>query len=312
MKVSPSKSRSVFSHQRNQWFFINDEPIATVSEKPVQRLGRWYDKSQGPWTGPGIEAGHQQRPWEHQLVNVPWQAEALVPCLMWPLTIYDIPLTRVRWIKKMINSSVRKWLGVPRCLCNIGWYDQGGFELPLLSLAEEIKCPKARREMTLSVSGHSCKRCSTIFDNRMENGRCKWTKACSPPGKASLPERWHCGPCSTGKRRLWSLSGQTLLKNGNLAEFGRKRQQNELRLSHKLRWDSGWDGSILRKASSLEGLVGDEDKQNQLPASKNLWCPSFAKESQPVTDWRSVLLPVFNTSYPQTNPHWVESESLPR
>ena len=48
MKIKPSKSRSISivkGKLSDQRFLIGDEPIPTVSEKPVKSLGRWYDAS---------------------------------------------------------------------------------------------------------------------------------------------------------------------------------------------------------------------------------------------------------------------------
>ncbi|KAK0145573.1 hypothetical protein N1851_015527 [Merluccius polli] len=58
----------------------------------------------------------------------------------------------VERLEKMINSFVRKWLGVPRCLSSVALYGKGIVELPISSLTEEFKCAKARLEMTLTQS----------------------------------------------------------------------------------------------------------------------------------------------------------------
>lgn len=75
----------------------------------------------------------------------------LLPCLMWPLTMYDITLTMVEKMENMVSSYVRKCLGAPQCLSSITLYGQGLLQLPLSSLTEEFKCTKARLEMTLST-----------------------------------------------------------------------------------------------------------------------------------------------------------------
>lgn len=47
IKIKPNKSRSIISiitgKLSDQRFHISDEPISTVTEKPVKSLGRWYD-----------------------------------------------------------------------------------------------------------------------------------------------------------------------------------------------------------------------------------------------------------------------------
>lgn len=46
MKFKPSKSRNISivkGKLAEQRFYINQEPIPSVSEKPIKRLGRWYN-----------------------------------------------------------------------------------------------------------------------------------------------------------------------------------------------------------------------------------------------------------------------------
>ena len=54
---------------------------------------------------------------------------------MWPLTIYEAPASKVDKLERMISSFARKWLGLPRCLSNIGLYGKGILELPVSSLS---------------------------------------------------------------------------------------------------------------------------------------------------------------------------------
>ena len=73
----------------------------------------------------------------------------LLPRLMWPLTLYEVPISKVEKLERVVSSYIRKWLGLPRCLSTIGLYGRGALELPISSLAEEYKCAKVRLEMTL-------------------------------------------------------------------------------------------------------------------------------------------------------------------
>ena len=76
----------------------------------------------------------------------------LLPRIMWPLTVVDFPLTRVENMERVINSYVRKWLGVPRWLSNIVPCGHTILELPISSHIEDFKSTKTRPEMTLSES----------------------------------------------------------------------------------------------------------------------------------------------------------------
>ncbi|KAJ8409026.1 hypothetical protein AAFF_G00240470 [Aldrovandia affinis] len=71
---------------------------------------------------------------------------------MWPLTVYEIPMTKVEKLERTVSSYIKKWLGLPRCLSNIGLYGHGALELPVSSLTEEYKCTKVRLNMTLTES----------------------------------------------------------------------------------------------------------------------------------------------------------------
>ncbi|KAJ8412683.1 hypothetical protein AAFF_G00116340 [Aldrovandia affinis] len=76
----------------------------------------------------------------------------LLPRLMWPLTVYEIPMTKVEKLERTVSSYIKKWLGLPRCLSNIGLYGHGALELPVSSLTEEYKCTKVRLNMILTES----------------------------------------------------------------------------------------------------------------------------------------------------------------
>ncbi|KAK0131294.1 hypothetical protein N1851_034010 [Merluccius polli] len=76
----------------------------------------------------------------------------LLPRVMWPLTIYEVPITTVEKMERTMTSYMKKWLGVPRCLTNISLYGKGILELPTMSLTEEFKNSKVRLLMTLKDS----------------------------------------------------------------------------------------------------------------------------------------------------------------
>ena len=52
-----------------------------------------------------------------------WIAQfALLPRIMWPLTIYEIALSQAEEIKMKISKVVSNWLGVPKALCLRAFY----------------------------------------------------------------------------------------------------------------------------------------------------------------------------------------------
>ena len=120
---------------------------------------------------------------------------------MWPLTIYEVPISKVDKLERLVSSFARKWLGVPRCLSNIALYGKGILELPLSSLTEEYKSTKVRLEMMLTESRDPCvaKTAPTLATGR------KWTPAAAThQAKSALKHRNIVIVIAKGKRRPWS------------------------------------------------------------------------------------------------------------
>lgn len=140
---------------KNVKFLIGDDPIPTVSEQPVKSLDRWYntslkDKDQ-------VQHLKQDITNSLEIINktpLPGKLKlwclqfGLLPRVIWPLTMYEVPMTTVEKMERTVTSYVKKWLGVPRCLTNISLYGKGVLELPITSLTEEYKCSKVRLQMT--------------------------------------------------------------------------------------------------------------------------------------------------------------------
>ena len=56
---------------------------------------------------------------------------------MWLLMLYEIPLTTVETLERMVNKSLRKWLGVPSGFSAIGLYNRSSqLQMPLSSVVE--------------------------------------------------------------------------------------------------------------------------------------------------------------------------------
>ena len=162
MEIKPSKSRSISIAKgklTNERFHVNNEPIPTVLEKPIKSLGRWYsaelkDSEQVEQLRQDTISGLKQinntaLPGKLKL----WCFQfGLLPRLMWPISIYEVTLSHISRLERLVNAQVRKWLGLPRCLTSIGLYGNGALSLPISSLVEEYKCAKTRLEMTLTES----------------------------------------------------------------------------------------------------------------------------------------------------------------
>lgn len=162
MRIKPSKSRSISIVKgvlSDLKFFIGEEPIPTVSERPVKSLGRWFDaslrdKEQVAQLQRDIHDGVQaientELPGKLKI----WCLQfGLLPRVLWPLTLYEVPISTVERMEKGISNYIKKWLGVPRCLTSTALYGDCLLRLPLTSLVEEFKCTKTRLQVMLTES----------------------------------------------------------------------------------------------------------------------------------------------------------------
>lgn len=163
MKFKAKKSRSLTFYkgkQKQQKFTIAGEQMPTVKEEPVKSLGRWYagtlsDKSRGVAIMKQAEDGLKvidktKLPGKHKI----WCLQfALYPRLAWPLTMYEVALSRVEMIERACNNYIRKWLGLPRAINTSALYRQkGALQLPLTSIVEIYKAGKVRTVMMLRES----------------------------------------------------------------------------------------------------------------------------------------------------------------
>ena len=133
-KHSKSQSISIAKGKlKNVKFCIGDAPIPTVSEQPIQSLGRWYDASlRNTYQVQQIRQDITNRLENINKTLLPGKLKlwclqfGLFPQVMWPLTIYEVPITTVEKMEQTITLYLKKWLGVPRCLTNISLLWQRG------------------------------------------------------------------------------------------------------------------------------------------------------------------------------------------
>lgn len=160
LKSSKSHSISVVKGQlAGERFYISNEPIPTVLEKSIKSLGRWFNADirdthqlEQLWqdTANGFrQINNKEHPrklkfWCFQL--------GLLPRFLWLLTMYEVSLTHDNKLERLVNSHVRKCLGLPKCLSRVGLYRKGALSLPISSLVEEFKCAKVRLDISLNDS----------------------------------------------------------------------------------------------------------------------------------------------------------------
>ena len=77
----------------------------------------------------------------------------LLPCLLWPLQMYEIALSHVEQIQQYSNKYLHKWFRVPPCFSKVGLYtNTGNLQLQISSLVEELKIGKVRLHMMMKDS----------------------------------------------------------------------------------------------------------------------------------------------------------------
>ena len=182
MKFKASKSRSLVISKgkvSNQYRFkVNSEWIPTLSEKPVKCLGKWYRAALNDKTSIE-EAYNQLKEWLQAVekCGLPGRFKAwiyqhgILPRLLWPLLIYEIPISQVERMELLVNKLLKKWLGVPKSFSSIGLFSSSSkLQLPLKSVLDQYQITKVRKVMMLDNSKDSCVNSANI---QIDCGR-KW------------------------------------------------------------------------------------------------------------------------------------------
>lgn len=163
MRIIPAKSRSlsIWKGARNDLisFTVDGERISLLAEQPVQSLGRLYMADLSDTHMPAtimqqltdglerIDMSHlpgKLKVWCYQFT--------LYQRLMWPLKVCEITSSTVMKMDAKANSFIRKWLGLPRCLSNIGLFGKCTLQLPLMSISLGYRQQKARVVLELRDS----------------------------------------------------------------------------------------------------------------------------------------------------------------
>ena len=81
----------------------------------------------------------------------------LLPRLMWPLSIYNVPETAINRIQNRITAHLKRWLGLPKTLSPACLYSRSAkLRLPFTELTEEVRAAKARNLVILEESSDKC------------------------------------------------------------------------------------------------------------------------------------------------------------
>ena len=173
LQVKPGKCRCLVIKKgavMAQRVKIRETEIASVTEKPIKYLGKEYnpslnDRSQVEDTIVGVK--EKLRKVDRDKLPGRYKAwilqHILLPRVMWPLTIYSIPATKVEKVQQLFTASLKKWLGIPKSLSTDVLYSRTGkLQLPFSAVTEEVKAAKARTLVTYQQSSDDCVRNANI------------------------------------------------------------------------------------------------------------------------------------------------------
>ena len=142
MYFKPTKSRSLILKKKKKKkkkskvmekvrFTVAGETIPTLSEKPIKSLGKTFNSSLQD------TAAKQKtiKDLEECLTKIntsglpgrfkAWLFQhAVLPRILWPLLVYDIPITTVESLERAISNRLRRWLSLPRCLSGAALREQ--------------------------------------------------------------------------------------------------------------------------------------------------------------------------------------------
>ena len=221
MKVRAEKCRSlviVKGKVQKRELRINGEVITSILDKPVKYLGKEYkanlnekEQTQEVLTNLKTEIRKIDR------CRLPGRYKSwilqhmLMPRLMWPLTIYNIPLTKVEWLQRTITASLKKWLGIPKSFSTDCMYSKTSkVVLPFSSLIDDFKAAKARNMVTFQESEDPCIKGAGIV---VDAGRKANTEAEIQEAKSRLKTQEIIGITNTGKEGLGMNKGKYYSKS---------------------------------------------------------------------------------------------------
>ncbi|KAI7802934.1 polyprotein, partial [Triplophysa rosa] len=135
----PAKSRSLVLKRGKVTdkfcFSLGGTQIPWVTEKPNKepQIGSW-----GAWLTAVDKSGlpGKFKAWIYQ--------HGVLPRILWPLLVYEFPITTVEGFERKISRYLHRWLGLPRSLSSIALYGNNKRKLPMSSLNEEFMVTHAR------------------------------------------------------------------------------------------------------------------------------------------------------------------------
>ena len=274
---------------------IGGEAITPIQEQPTKHLGKLYneklsEKEQIDCVTKTVVADLKKV----DRCKLPGRYKAwivqhmMLPRLMWPLTIYNVPLTTVEWLQTKITASLKKWLKLPKSLSNACFYSKSTkLKLPYSSLTEEFKAAKARNLVTLQESNDECIRKAEIV---VDAGKKSNTPKAVADAKSHLRIQEIVGVPNKGKeglgmkkRQYFSTSSSKEKRNMIVKTVREKEEEDRMvRMTSfpsqgaNLRWEVPQrqikHNDIIRSSEDrFKFLVKSVYDVLPTPANKNKW-----------------------------------------
>lgn len=124
----------------------------------------------------------------------------VLPRILWPLLVYEVPTSTVEALEKSISQFLRKWLGLPSSLSSIALYGHSTkLHLPLSGLNEEYKVTRSR-EVMMNRDSSNAK--VVAAGTLVKTGR-KWqAQEAAARAEARLRHKTLVGTVATGRAGL--------------------------------------------------------------------------------------------------------------
>ena len=274
---------------------INGKPMTLLQDKPIKYLGKIYNGS----LNEKAQIEEVEKETAHDLKKVdrcklPGRYKAwmfqhmLLPRLMWPLSIYNVPETAINRIQNRITAHLKRWLGLPKTLSPACLYSRSAkLRLPFTELTEEVRAAKARNLVILEESSDKCIKGAKI---EVDGG----TKADTPKeveeAKSRLRMKEITGIANQGneglgwrKRQYYSSSNKKAKRDMVVKEVREKEEHRRrihiVSLSNQgasTRWEVpekrlSHEDIIRTPESRLRFLIKSVYDLLPTPANKNRW-----------------------------------------
>ena len=77
----------------------------------------------------------------------------LIPCIQWPILIYEVPISLVSKLEQKTSVYIRKWLKLHKSITSLLFYSSASpCPLPVRSLTSVLKSSKISRHLLLKHS----------------------------------------------------------------------------------------------------------------------------------------------------------------